>query len=97
MQMQFLNKESCETSNPTEQKIFKKNGESGWVMAFSILTPMSSTELDEILTDDNISEITISDGTNEKTILGYDKLTMVTVRYSDNISSVIDVQLSKGL
>lgn len=97
MQMRFLNKENCETSNPTEQKVFKKNGESGWVMAFSILTPMSSTELDEVLTENNISEITLSDGTNEKAIYGYDKITMVTVRYSDNITSVIDVQLSKGL
>lgn len=97
MQMRFLNKESCETSNPTEQKVFKKNGESGWVMAFSILTPMSSTELDVILTENNISEITLGDGTNEKTISGYDKITMVTVRYSDNISSVVDVQISKGL
>jgi len=97
MKMTFSNGEICESSNPTEQKVFKKNGESGWVMAFSILTPMSSTELDEILTEDNISEITISDGTNEKTILGYDKITMVTVRYSDNISSVIDVQVSKGI
>lgn len=97
MQMRFTNGESCESSNPTEQKVFKKNGESGWVMAFSILTPMSSTELDAILTEDNISEIAITDGTNERTIIGYDKITMVTVRYSDNINSVIDVQISKGL
>lgn len=98
MIIKFKDGKSVETTNPTEQKVFKSNGDTGWIIAFSILTPMTSTELDLLLTEDNIGEIVLTKSDeSEISIAGYDKLTMLTVRYSNDTNATIDVQMSKGL
>jgi hypothetical protein len=98
MLIKFNNGTQVETTNPTEQKVFKSNGESGWIITFSITTPMTSTQLDELLTGENISLLTLMNGeTSSAVIEGYDKVTMVTIRYTSDVTSNIDVQMSKGL
>lgn len=95
MKITLKNGKTIEVSNPREQKVFRANGEDGWIITFSILTPMTSNELDELITLDNISEMTMSE--TEVTIVGYNKISMLTIRYSSDGNSVVDVQLTKGL
>ena len=98
MQIKFNDGSLVETTNPTEQKVFKSNGDTGWIIAFSITTPMTSTELDKLLTEENISAITLMNNETAAAVIeGYDKVTMVTIRYTSDVTSNIDVQMSKGL
>ena len=106
MKMTLKNGTMLETSNPVEQKLFKQlGGTTGWVMNITIHTPMTSVEADALLTPDNISALQLSvpateEGAEEKEpviITGYDKVSSLMVRYSKDLSSTVDVQLSKGI
>ena len=99
MNIKFKNGVTMETNNPTEQKVVKSDGSSGWIMAFSVYTPMTSATADEIFTVDNISEISVLDegGNAEQTITGYEKISSLIIRYSNSATSRADVQLTKDL
>lgn len=99
MKIKFVDETILNTTTPVEQKVFGNDGSMGWIIGFSIVTPMTSDEIDNLLTVENIEELHLisDDGSHTKTITGYDKITMAIVRYGDDISSTVEVQFSKGI
>lgn len=106
MLVSFKNTETkLKTSGATEQKLFK-NGESvGWLLSITVTDTLSANELDELLTLENIGEISlynVNDSSDEQgtsliaKFTGYEKLTSCLLRYADNKQS-IDIQLTKGV
>lgn len=93
MELKFKNNVSVQTSVPIERKIIGDGG--GWILAFSAVTDMTSSELDNQLNEDNISVLTLINGENERQITGYKKVTGVTIRYLENLLVEADIQLSK--
>lgn len=99
MKIKFVDETILNTTTPVEQKVFGNDGSMGWIIGFSIVTPMTSDEIDNLLTVDNIEELKLisDDEAYTKTLTGYDKITMAIVRYDDDISSTVEVQFSKGI
>lgn len=105
MKVKFANGVVKECSAPTEQKIFKTNsGETGWILQLRLLGEITSTELDELITVENIAPLeflTETENGEAKTIFtldGYGKITSSTIRHAeDTASTSVDIQLTKGL
>lgn len=87
---------SC--SNPVEQKLFRGEVAVGWLCSVTISETTTSTEIDTLLTVNNISQLTFLGDTSEElfTLNGYSKLSSVIVRHSEKSSSV-EIQISKGV
>ncbi len=98
MRIKFKNGVEKNCTNLTEQKLFKSGSPAGWLCSFCISEPIASAELDEILTEDNISKLAFSkDGSSEQfAVNGYTKVSSVVIRYNDS-GSTVEIQLSKGL
>ena len=105
MKVKFPNGAIKECSAPTEQKIFKTNSnESGWILQLRLIGEITSTELDNLITIENIATLEfLSENENgeDKTIFtldGYKKITSSTIRHSeDTTSTSVDIQLTKGV
>lgn len=84
--------------NPTEQKLFKNGEPIGWVCALVIMDDMSSTEIDNLITPENFSELDFftDDGTELFQISGYEKITSLVVRHGQP-TGTIEIQLTKGV
>lgn len=89
----------AEVSNPVEQKVVKSDGSTGWILAFSIYSPMTSTMADEIFTEENITELAMLDEEEktEQLITGYEKISSLIIRYANGSGARTDVQITKGL
>ncbi len=98
MRIRLKNGTEKSCTNPVEQKVFRAGAAAGWLCSFGFKENITSTELDEILTDDNISELTFCNDASEElfTITGYTKVTSTVIRYSE-AATEIEVQFSKGL
>lgn len=108
MKIKFANGVIKECSSPTEQKVFKNVSEKtigmGWLLHFKLLGLITSTELDELLTEDNVNSLEFSnEGENgeSRTLFrldGYDKVTSSVIRYSEDTNTTqIEIQLSRGV
>lgn len=98
MQVKFKDGTIKKCSNPTEQKIFRNGAATGWLCAFQISEVMTSTDVDAVLTDDNISELTFCSDKAEElfAISGYTKVTSAVVRHAEN-DGTVEIQLTKGI
>lgn len=108
MKIKFANGVVKECSSPTEQKIFKNVSEKtigvGWLLHFKLIGLITSTELDGLLSENNISSLEFFvEGENGERITlfkldGYDKATSSVIRYSEDTKMTqVEVQLSKGV
>ena len=99
MKIKFKDGTIFEADMPVEKRVTKANGTSGWLFSFSITTPLTSTEVDSLLTAENISRILLcdTDESQSQIVVGYTRIDNVTIRYSSENGSVADVQLSKGI
>lgn len=105
MKVKFANGAVKECSAPTEQKIFKTaNGESGWMLQLRLLGEITSTELDNLVTVENIKPLEFlaeTESGEDKTIFtldGYGKITSSTIRHAEDTKSTsVEIQLTKGL
>ncbi len=89
------NATSYDCSEPVEQKIFRSGLPAGWAIIFQIFADLSSTEVDEIITPESISEMTFTNESEETFIVtGYSNITACTIRHSDT-STRIEVQFTK--
>ena len=92
---------NCTT--PTEQKVFKQGVGAGWVLIFALICDMTSTEVDELISTENISGLSfITEDENglESTIFisDYDKISSAIIRYSDEKDKTrVEIQLTKGV
>lgn len=85
------------TTSVIEQKLFKQGESAGWLLSLHINGNFTTPELDSMLTEESISEITLVCESEIPTIIsGYQKVTACVVRYSDN-NSVAEINLTKGV
>lgn len=98
MRVKFKDGTLKNCSNPTEQKLFKSGEAAGWLCAFVVSDTMNSSEVDAVVTPDNISalEFCNDDGSKLFDISGYTKVTSAVVRYAETSGSV-EIQLTKGV
>lgn len=108
MKVKFANGVVKECTAPTEQKVFKTVGTTnvgvGWVLVLRLTGNMTSTELDAVLTEDNVSTLeflTADESGAEKKLFsleGYNKITASTIRHSeDSAAAYTEIQMSKGV
>ncbi len=99
MNITFKDGTSKACTSPIEQKLFRGGAPAGWICSFRLSEVVTSSEIDVILTDDNISKMTFSDdnGVELFTIDGYTKVSSTVIRYSTDNGSITEIQLSKGV
>lgn len=101
MKVRFKDGTVKNCGTPTEQKFFKADGNSGWVLCFSLMDNMTSTEADEIITPENVSDLSfISEDENGKEttihISGYERISSTMIRHSEEKDNTkIDIQVAK--
>lgn len=93
MNMKFANDVTVEIQGLVEQRV--GSGEIRWIMMFSILTQLTTEGLEELLTEENISVLEITDGETTKVIEGYNKVAVATMRYMSDLQTIIEVQLRR--
>ena len=98
MRVKFKDGTEKRCSNPVEQKLFRNGEAAGWLCSVNLSETVNSTELDAILTVDNISELMFcDDGSAELfSVNGYGKITSAVIRHSED-GGRVEIQLSKGL
>lgn len=104
MKVKFANGVIKECNAPTEQKAFRTIGGNGWILNLRLMGGITSAELDELLTDENIASLeflSVPEDGESKTIFtldGYEKITSSTIRHAeDTTSTSVEIQLTKGL
>ena len=100
MKVSFKNGSEYEVQNLLEQKVFNNSSSGIWVIGFTFIANLNSSSLDELLTPDNISQLTITDteeSATSATILGYEKVTSAVIRHVTPTNASIEVQFSKSL
>ena len=90
MKIAFKNGNEYEVQNLLEQKVFN-NASSGWVIGFTFPANVNSSSLDNLLTAENISQLTIKDDENTESatfVSGYDKVTSAVIRHATATSAI---------
>ena len=82
--------------NPIETMLFRDGKKAAWL--FSFVIPASATEIDKILTQDNISNIGIENdgGASGYSKGGYDTVNSVSITY-DKFGGMAEVQLKRSI
>lgn len=98
MFIKFKNsEEKYSTNTPVEQKLFKGGVSHGWLLSLTFFGKLGSTEVDELITEDNISEITVMADAGESNVLtGYNKVNSCVIKHAEE-RNTIEIQLSKEL
>ena len=89
--------ESITCTEPVEQKMFRSGNGVGWALMFHLHGPLSSSEIDALVTPDSISELTFTSD-DEKTTFklnGYSGVTACMVRHREG-ATVAELQLTKN-
>lgn len=97
MKVRFKNSEvKFETNTPIEQKLFKNGVSYGWLLSLTFFGDCTSAQVDELLNEDSLSEITIYRDEVPETmvLLGYNKLNSCIVKYGAD-KNTVEIQLSK--
>ncbi len=107
MKVKFVNGTIKKCAAPMEQKLFKSaEGNTigvGWMLNLRLIGEITSDELDDILTDENISRLEfITDGEEGEislfTLNDYEKVSASTIRYSEDATATFaEIQMSKGV
>ena len=108
MKVKFANGVTKECAAPIEQKLFRTiNGEhiaTTWVLMLNLTGEMTSTELDSILTNENVNSLEFLTTTEEGedatifTLSGYEKVTSSTIRHAEDTNEThTEIQLSRGV
>ena len=105
MKVKFANGVVKDCAAPTEQKVFRTaSGENGWILHLRLTGAITSAELDELLTVENIASLeflseTDSGGAATLFILdGYGKITSSTIRHAEDTALTnAEIQLTKGV
>ena len=105
MKIKFANGVTKTCVSPTEQKVFKNNsGVEGWILNLRLIGEITSTELDELITPENISPLeflTVTENGEDKSIFtleGYSKISHSAIHHSeDTTTTAVEIQFTKGL
>lgn len=101
MKIKFKDGTTKDCTGIVEQKAFVSGEAKGWILSGTIKN-MQSSDADSIFTDDNISQMILyrenaneTEGDSIGIISGYNKITSVAVRYTDD-APMVTFQFSKG-
>ena len=84
-------------SSLVEQKLFKQGEAVGWLLSIYLKYDGSASELDSMLTEESLSEITLVGDSEKQTVFsGYDKMTSCIIRHMTE-GSTAEIQLTKGV
>lgn len=114
MKVKFANGTVKSCAAPTEQKLFKTTDGvtlgAGWILILRLTGSITSTELDALLTSENVGALEfLSDGSDSSdggdgsaetlfTLNGYEKVTSSTIRHSENVENTYaEIQISRGI
>ena len=98
MNVKFKDGTIFNCSTPTEQKIFKAESPAGWILGFYLIYDITSVDIDKLLTDNNISELTFTSEENKFILSGYNRVSSVIIRHStEKEKSKVEIQLIKGV
>ena len=104
MKVSFVDGVVRECTPPTEQKLMKKtpDGElvpAGWVMTFHLIGVTDSSDIDRILTPENVQEMLFL-SENDKTLFsltGYSEVSSAAIRHAEDASATrAEIQFIKG-
>ena len=96
MLLKFKDGTTKTCANPLEHRLLRNGISIGWICTIRILEDMPTSEIDKVLTLDNISELTFCDESLKElfVISGYKKIGNVIIRHP-GVSSEIEIQLEK--
>ena len=90
------NETELTTTSVIEQKLYKQGVATGWLLSLNLSGCFSAHDIDGMLSEEGISEITLIGENEENTMIsGYEKVTSCVVRYSEN-KATAEIQLIKG-
>ncbi|MCK9477999.1 MAG: hypothetical protein M0R40_00670 [Firmicutes bacterium] len=93
MTLTFNDETTVDIINLNEQMV--NRDKNVWSLMCTITSPMTQETVDTILTEENISSMTVSSGETDKIISGYNAVVVVSIRYDENLNTTTDVQLRK--
>ena len=101
MRIKFKSDEQTfKTTSFVENKLYRGGEAIGWVISMSLQTDMISSDLDSLLSVENIGEIKLVSESEEslstKAFIGYNKVTSCSIKYADT-QSTAEIQLFKGV
>lgn len=98
MKVTFPNGAILACNPPSEHTVFNAEGKRGWLCTFGITAEMTSSDAENLITVDNISNLLFSSEEVEKsfTIAGYTKINSIVIRYGTT-GMVTEIQISKGI
>lgn len=86
-------------ADPVEQKVFQSGTAVGWAVTFHLHGNFSSSEIDELITPESISELVFTSENEENqaeiTITGYSAVRACTIRHRDGTATA-ELQFTKG-
>lgn len=92
------NDKMYECTEPVEQKVFQSGAPIGWVVMFHLHGALSSSEIDEAVSPETISEMVFTDGNAENqseiTLTGYSAIRACTIRHKAG-TAVTELQFTK--
>lgn len=93
------NKTEFEALSVIEQKLYRQGAESGWMLSLNIKGDFNAQDLDSVLSEENVSEITLVGEADDNTVIsGYQRVTSCVVRYSeDKTQTTAEIQILKGV
>lgn len=104
MKVKFVNGVVKNCAAPTEQKMYRSGLEPTWVLALRLIGETTSSEMDNLITEENVVSLEFftetEDGKVETlfTLSGYAKCSSSVIRHAEDIESTIaEIQLTKGL
>lgn len=105
MKVRFANGVVKDCAAPVEQKVFKTASSGvGWMLLLKLTGVITSTELDAILTEDNVKSLEFSTRADNGediplfTLDGYERITSSVIRHSEDITATqTEIQLTKGV
>lgn len=91
------NKTEFTATSVIEQKLCRQGVDAGWLLTLNISGDFTAQSVDSVLTEENISEITLVGEKAENAVIsGYAKVTSCVVRYSEE-KATAEIQLVKGV
>lgn len=92
------NDTTYECTEPVEQKVFRSGTAVGWAVMFHIYGDIDSSEIDELVTTEAISELTFTNDDEQQTsfvIVGYSVVTACVIRHKSTMT-VTELQFTKA-
>ena len=85
-------------SNPVEHRVLREGNPAGWICTIRIQENMSTDEIDRVLNNDNISELTFCNRLLQELFVlsGYTKINNIIIRHPGS-SAEVEVQLEKDI